>query len=195
MIKSCLKFRHTYHTITNFVLQVVNFDRNCSSEIVRFRRSLGHERPENTRLLNGIGNSSIGLENNGDPKLTKKVLDDYLEETDAIDLVEDINGKSGSSLVGLDLPPNFMECNRNKVKKQNIDELNWLTESENEKQKSKTELSELAKKVEAHSLRSVRAKLVAIIGKVFSFLARIFQRFKQGFYILIIFLMVKDGYR
>ena len=142
-----------------------------------------------------MGNFSNELGNNGDPKETKKVLDDYLEETEAIDLVEDIGGKRGSSLVGLDLPPNFMECNRNKVKKQNIDELNWLTESENEKQKSKTELSELAKKVEAHSLRSVRAKLVAIIGKVFSFLARIFQRFKQGFYILIIFLMVKDGYR
>ena len=61
-----------------------------------------------------MGNFSNGLANNGHPKETKKVLDDYLEETDAIDLVEDLDGKSGSSLVGLDLPPNFMECNRNK---------------------------------------------------------------------------------
>ena len=61
-----------------------------------------------------MGNFSNGLANTGDRKETKKVLDDYLEETDAIDLVEDLDGKSGSSLVGLDLPPNFMECNRNK---------------------------------------------------------------------------------
>ena len=82
-----------------------------------------------------------------------------------------------------------------KVKKQNVDELNWLTENENGKRESKPELSELAKKVGAHSLRSIRAKLVAIIGKVFSFLASIFQRLKQGFYIWIIFFMVIDGYR
>ena len=139
-----------------------------------------------------MGNFSNELGNNGDPKETKKVLDDYLEETEAIDLVEDIGGKRGSSLVGLDLPPNFMECNRNKVEKQNVDELNWNAD---EKQKSKPELSDLAKKVESHSLRAVRSKLVAIIGKVFLFLASIFQRLKQAFYILIIYLMVKDGYR
>ena len=141
-----------------------------------------------------MGNFSYGLENNGGPKETKMLLDDYLELTDAIELVEDIPG-GRSSLVGLDVPPNFMECNRANVKKQKLDELNWLTENEIGNQKSKSELSELAKKVESYSLRAIRAKLVAIIGKVFLFLASIFQRLKQACYILIIFLMVKDGYR
>ena len=141
-----------------------------------------------------MGNFSNGLENNGGPKETKMLLDDYLELTDAIELVEDIPG-GRSSLVGLDVPPNFMECNSVKVKKQKVDELNWLTENTDEEQKSKPELSELAKKFESYSLRSIRAKLVAIIGKVFIFLASLFQRIKQAFYIMIIFLIVKDGYR
>ena len=170
-------------------------DKNCSSETGRFKRSFGHEKSVITELLDGMGNFSNVFVNNVQPRAFKNALDDYLELTEDIDLVEDNDGITRSSLVGLDVPPNFMECNRANVKKQKLDELNWLTENEIENQKSKSELSELAKKVESYSLRAIRAKLVAIIGKVFLFLASIFQRLKQAFYILIIFLMAKDGYR
>lgn len=164
----------------------MNLDKNCSSETARVKRSFGHE-------MDGMGNISNGTGKNVEPRNgIKNVLDDYLELTEVVDLV---SGLSSSSLVGLDKPPNFMKCSEANVKKQKLDELNWLTENEVEKQKTESELSELAKKVESHSLRAIRAKLVAIIGEVFLFLASIFQGLKQAFYILIMFLMVKDGYR
>ena len=164
----------------------MNLDKNCSSETARVKRSFGHEMDRTVNISNGTGK-------NIEPrKGIKNVLDDYLELTEVVDLV---SGLSSSSLVGLDKPPNFMKCSEANVKKQKLDELNWLTENEVEKQKTESELSELAKKVESHSLRAIRAKLVAIIGEVFLFLASIFQGLKQAFYILIMFLMVKDGYR
>ena len=146
-----------------------------------------------------IGNFTTGLADNVHPKETKNLFEDYIdvrrELTEAIDLIEDIDGLSRSSLVGLDIPPNFLECNLTQIRRQKVDELNWITENEDEDEKYKPELSDLAKKVESHSLRAVRSKLVAIIGKVFLFLASIFQRLKQAFYILIIFLIARDGYR
>ena len=146
-----------------------------------------------------IGNFTTGLADNFHPKETKKLFEDYIdvrrELTEAIDLIEDIDGLSRSSLVGLDIPPNFLECNLTQIRRQKVDELNWITENEDEDEKYKPELSDLAKKVESHSLRAIRAKLVSIIRQVFLFLASLFQRLKQAFYILIIFLIARDGYR
>ena len=110
-------------------------------------------------------------------------------------MIEDIDGLSRSSLVGLDVPPNFLECNITQIRRQKVDELNWITETEDEEEKYKPELSDLAKKVESHSLRAIRAKLVSIVRQVFLFLASLFQRLKQAFYIMIIFLIARDGYR
>ena len=110
-------------------------DKNCSSETGRFKRSFGHEKSVTTELLHGMGNFSNGLGNNVQPRGIKNALDDYLELTEDIDLVEDNDGITRSSLVGLDVPPNFMECNSVKVKKQKVDELNWFTD-EDEEQKS-----------------------------------------------------------
>ena len=146
-----------------------------------------------------IGNFTTGLADNVHPKETKNLFEDYIdvrrELTEAIDLIEDIDGLSRSSLVGLDIPPNFLECNLTQIRRQKVDELNWITENEDEEEKYKPELSDLAKKVESHSLRAIRAKLVSIIRQVFLFLASLFQRLKQAFYILIIFLIARDGYR
>ena len=146
-----------------------------------------------------IGNFTTGLADNVHPKETKNLFEDYIdvrrELTEAIDLIEDIDGLSRSSLVGLDIPPNFLECNLTQIRRQKVDELNWITENEDEGEKYKPELSDLAKKVESHSLRAIRAKLVSIIRQVFLFLASLFQRLKQAFYILIIFLIARDGYR
>ena len=146
-----------------------------------------------------IGNFTTGLADNVHPKETKNLFEDYIdvrrELTEAIDLIEDIDGLSRSSLVGLDVPPNFLECNLTQIRRQKVDELNWMTENEDEEEKYKPELSDLAKKVESHSLRAIRAKLVSIIRQVFLFLASLFQRLKQAFYILIIFLIARDGYR
>ena len=146
-----------------------------------------------------IGNFTTGLADNVHPKETKNLFEDYIdvrrELTEAIDLIEDIDGLSRSSLVGLDIPPNFLECNLTQIRRQKVDELNWITENEDEEEKYKPELSDLAKKVESYSLRAIRAKLVSIIRQVFLFLASLFQRLKQAFYILIIFLIARDGYR
>ena len=146
-----------------------------------------------------IGNFTTGLADNVHPKETKNLFEDYIdvrrELTEAIDLIEDIDGLSRSSLVGLDIPPNFLECNLTQIRRQKVDELNWITENEDEEEKYKPELSDLAKKVESHSLRAIRAKLVSIVRQVFLFLASLFQRLKQAFYILIIFLIARDGYR
>ena len=146
-----------------------------------------------------IGNFTTGLADNVHPKETKNLFEDYIdvrrELTEAIDLIEDIDGLSRSSLVGLDIPPNFLECNLTQIRRQKVDELNWITENEDEEEKYKPELSDLAKKVESHSLRAIRAKLVSIVRQVFLFLASLFQCLKQAFYILIIFLIARDGYR
>ena len=149
--------------------------------------------------MDRIGNFTNGLADNVHPKETKRLFEDYIdvrrELTEAIDLIEDIDGLSRSSLVGLDVPPNFLECNLTQIRRQKVDELNWITENEDEEEKHKPELSDLAKKVESHSLRAIRAKLVSIVRQVFLFLASLFQRLKQAFYIMIIFLIARDGYR
>ena len=56
-------------------------------------------------------------------------------------------------------------------------------------------LTELAKAIEANSLRSTREKLVGIIGDIFSYMKGIFQHIKIIFYVVSICMMVYDGYR
>ena len=85
----------------------MNLDKNCSSETARVKRSFGHE-------MDGMRNISNGTGKNVEPRNgIKNVLDDYLELKEVVDLV---SGLSSSSLVGLDMPPNFMKCNEAKIK-------------------------------------------------------------------------------
>ena len=56
-------------------------------------------------------------------------------------------------------------------------------------------LTELAKKFEAKSLRSIREKLAGIIGDIFAYLKEMFQHIKKIFYVISFCMMVHDGYK
>ena len=56
-------------------------------------------------------------------------------------------------------------------------------------------LNELAKKIEAKSLRSIREKLAGIIGDIFAYLKEMFQHIKKIFYIVSVCMMIHDGYK
>ena len=56
-------------------------------------------------------------------------------------------------------------------------------------------LNELAKKIEAKSLRSIREKLAGIIGDIFAYLKEMFQHIKKIFYVISVCMMVHDGYK
>ena len=61
-------------------------------------------------------------------------------------------------------------------------------------QKTGLNLTELAEKFEAKSLKSIREKLAGIIKNVFAYLKGIFHHLKKIFYIVSVLLMVYDGY-
>ena len=59
----------------------------------------------------------------------------------------------------------------------------------------KLDLSKLAETLETHSLKSIREKLIGVLGNVFAFMKELFRHTKKVFYIVTMCLMITDGYK
>ena len=59
----------------------------------------------------------------------------------------------------------------------------------------KLDLSKLAETFETHSLKSIREKLIGVLGNVFAFMKELFRHTKKVFYIVTMCLMITDGYK
>ena len=57
------------------------------------------------------------------------------------------------------------------------------------------DLSKLAESLEFNSLKSIREKLINVLGNVFAFLKELFRHTKKVFYVVTICLMITDGYK
>ena len=71
------------------------------------------------------------------------------------------------------------------------DNLSGFTLNENKK----LDLSKLKEALETHSLRSIREKLINVLGNVFAFLKELFRHTKKVFYVVTMCLMITDGYK
>ena len=59
----------------------------------------------------------------------------------------------------------------------------------------KLDLSKLAETFETQSLKSIREKLINVLGNVFAFMKELFRHTKKVFYIVTMCLMITDGYK
>ena len=57
------------------------------------------------------------------------------------------------------------------------------------------DLSKLTETLETHSLKSIREKLINVLGNVFAFLKELFRHTKKVFYVVTMCLMITDGYK
>ena len=57
------------------------------------------------------------------------------------------------------------------------------------------DLSKLKYALETHSLKSIREKLINVLGNVFAFLKQLFRHMKKVFYVVTMCLMITDGYK
>ena len=59
----------------------------------------------------------------------------------------------------------------------------------------KLDLSKLAETFETQSLKSIREKLISVLGNVFAFMKELFRHTKKVFYVVTMCLMITDGYK
>ena len=57
------------------------------------------------------------------------------------------------------------------------------------------DLSKLIEALETHSLRSIKEKLINVLGNVFAFLKELFRHTKKVFYVVTMCMMITDGYK